>query len=84
MPAHDSLVALLLAMPADGSWMCGSGKHSAMLNTLLDETSSLVEEDVIPEDGPDAPWMVRLTAAGLAMRAALLAAQVKPHRQTNE
>ena len=77
MSGDDPLTELLLSMPSDGAWMNGSGPHTEALTILLDEKSSLVEENVMSDD-EDLPWMVRLTAAGMAMRAALVAATVEP------
>jgi hypothetical protein len=62
---------LLLAMPEDG-WMRGRGPHQKTLHAMLDEGSSLVAENIMPEeDTPGIQWLVRLTPAGIAHAKAL-------------
>jgi hypothetical protein len=71
MPADAAIHDLLRAMPPKG-WMIGCGSHRDTLMLLLDRGSSLIEENVMPEDDIELPvWMVRLTPAGLNLRSLL-------------
>jgi hypothetical protein len=73
--AEMELAKLLLALPADRTWMPGEGDFARLLTDLLDEGTLLIEEQISSDDsdGP-ADWLVRLTKAGVVERARILEA----------
>jgi hypothetical protein len=69
-PVEISLQSLLYGFPRAGGWMPGAGKYSALLTTLLDSGTTLIEEALVPSgDGEAVEWVVRLTAKGMVERA---------------
>ncbi|WP_158741938.1 hypothetical protein [Acidisphaera sp. L21] len=65
-----SLQTLLYAFPRAAGWMPGAGKYSAMLTTLLDSGTTLIEEILMPSvDDASVEWLVRLTPKGIVERA---------------
>jgi hypothetical protein len=71
MPADEALRFLLLAMPADGEWMPGRGRHYAIIVALITARSPLIEETY---DLTSVSWLVRLTDRGIALSRAIIEA----------
>lgn len=60
----STLMAALLSLPIDGSWVAASGPGASHLNELLDGGSLLIEEEDLLEDD-HCIWRVRLTSVGV-------------------
>jgi hypothetical protein len=59
---------MLVDLPINGSWKTATGRHASIINEMLDEGTTLVEEEVLPEEG-DAEWRVRLTQIAIKLLA---------------